>query len=561
MTRKVVKWFIFAGFVSLFSVCALAQAPQIFFTDLTSGPNSGGENGKGVYVTIYGNNFGATQATSSVSLNGSTSALSVVSWGTTWLWYQKIVVQLSTTAMTGNLQVTTGAGASNTALFTVRSGQIYCVSTTGSDSNAGTFSKGCWKTLLHARDSIAAGDTVYALNGVSQTVDDGQGWRTVMLLRNGGTSGNPMALVAYPGATVTIGNSSTPDYGIRSTSISNWVFAGLKLTGHYSGFESIANDFRIVGNDFTCPNGDTPDACAEATSGGPIQFYGNHVHDVGKSGATKQYHAVYFSSDTNHVDAGWNSIHDVQGCRGIQFHSSPVGSGTGYNQYDLHVHDSLIYNVRCDGINFATVDPSKGVVEAYNNVIYHVGAGPDPSDGGSNYSCIYSADITNSGAAGSGTIDVYNNSMYDCGSAGSGSSSHGVVNKDGRNTNLSIRLRNNIAQQLTSEGNYLQSASGGGLNQINGSNNIWYGSSASAPTQTTANITSDPKYVSTGTKDFALQSASPAIDVGVSIASLNTDHNGISRPQGSASDRGAYEYAQGEGSAPAPPTGLVVIVH
>ena len=67
---------------------------------------------------------------------------------------------------------------------------------------------------------------------------------------------------------------------------------------------------------------------------------------------------------------------------------------TGHNQFDLHVHDNLIHGDSCNGINFATVDPSKGPVEAYNNVIYHVGVA-DPKDGGGAFSCIYVAGITN----------------------------------------------------------------------------------------------------------------------------------------------------------------------
>ncbi|PYU32843.1 MAG: hypothetical protein DMG28_10345, partial [Acidobacteria bacterium] len=82
---------------------------------------------------------------------------------------------------------------------------------------------------------------------------------------------------------------------------------------------------------------------------------------------------------SNHVEVGWNTIvPNGGGCRALQFHSSPNGAGTGFNQFDLSVHDNLIHDARCDGINFATVDPSQGKVEAYNNVIYRAGLGPDP---------------------------------------------------------------------------------------------------------------------------------------------------------------------------------------
>src|SRR5437879_477426 len=98
----------------------LAQAatpPVIFFTDLTSGPNSGGEsvNGfSGAYVTIYGNNFGSTQGASTITLNGAACGRAV-SWGIPWLWYQKIIYQLGSACSSGNFSITVNGQASTAA--------------------------------------------------------------------------------------------------------------------------------------------------------------------------------------------------------------------------------------------------------------------------------------------------------------------------------------------------------------------------------------------------------------------------------------------------------------
>ena len=43
---------------------------RIFFTDLTSGPRSGGQDDKGAFVTIYGNGFGETRGASTVTVGG-----------------------------------------------------------------------------------------------------------------------------------------------------------------------------------------------------------------------------------------------------------------------------------------------------------------------------------------------------------------------------------------------------------------------------------------------------------------------------------------------------------
>ena len=125
-----------------------ANAPVLFFSDLSNAPNSGGENVSGfsgAYVTIYGNFLGAAQGTSAITWNG-LDCLRVIpatgsytGWGMTWLWYQMIKVQIGSACVTGsgNLVVTVNGQASNGIPFTVNGGNIYFVATTGSDSNSG----------------------------------------------------------------------------------------------------------------------------------------------------------------------------------------------------------------------------------------------------------------------------------------------------------------------------------------------------------------------------------------------------------------------------------------
>ena len=45
---------------------AAAGQPRIFFSDLESGPNTGGQHNDGAFVTIYGTRFGTTRGASSV---------------------------------------------------------------------------------------------------------------------------------------------------------------------------------------------------------------------------------------------------------------------------------------------------------------------------------------------------------------------------------------------------------------------------------------------------------------------------------------------------------------
>ncbi|MDH3770391.1 MAG: hypothetical protein OET79_05335 [Nitrospirota bacterium] len=71
------------------------------------------------------------------------------------------------------------------------------------------------------------------------------------------------------------------------------------------------------------------------------------------------------------------------------------------------------------------------------------------------------------------------------------------------------------------------------------------------------NLLNNPFFVNQSNGDFHLQAGSPAIDIGITISGITTDHDGNSRPQGSTFDIGAYEFPScsgGGGSAtfPAP---------
>lgn len=530
--------------------------PIIFFTDLTSGPKTGGENNDGVFVTIYGNYFGDNPT---VTVGGGQVAR-IKSAPSSYMWYQKMTVQLGSAAQTGNIAVTTSAGTSNGIPFTVRNGNIYFVSTTGSNSNNGSFAAP-WQTLLYARDHISAGDTVYAMDGVGQTANDGQGWNTSFLVREGGTSGaGPVAFVGYPGATVTLGNvSGTPAFGVRShTSAPGYiVFANLTLTG-MSGLVTSgptapatpSSNWRIVGNDITCPNGDGESGCLATQNSSYVYLYGNNVHDAGIVTASSHYHGVYISTDTNHVWMGWNTVSDIRGCRGIQVHSSALGSGgpsdpTGHNLYDLHFFNNKIYDTQCDGIILATVDPSQGTVEVYNNLIYNAGTGPSNPENTGAWNCVNVDDMTSGGLPGSGTVEVYNNTMYNCGSFATPpySNANGAVMNGGNNASLYIRLRNNLIYQLSAP--YLVIYTSNSL--INGSYNLFYGQGA-APNQSyvTNSISADPLFADRAGGNFHLSDeGSPAYNAGTTIGALTFDFEGNTRPQSTVFDVGSYEYYSG----------------
>ena len=514
----------------------------LFFSDLTSGPNQGGQNGKGAFVTVWGNGFGDARGASTVMIGGG-AADNYPVWTA-----GRITFQLGAAAATGDIVVhVAGKGDSSGLPFTVRAGNIYFVTASGSDAAAGTFAAP-WKTIPKAKNTIAAGDIAYlgvsAGDAVSQTsLDTTASYRCALGMStndggNSGTASAPKALVAYPGARVTVGVTSGLERGILTPGISGnfdyWVISQLTLRGETEAldFEGPATGWRVVGNDISCPNGAGMSGCVTGTdtptTPGSLKFFGNVVHDAAANvtSVTKYYHGIYFASD--HLELGWNTVRDGKTCRAIQFHDSG-----GPNEFDIVVHDNLIHGTVCDGLNFATVDPSQGAIVAYNNVIYGVGKGPDPADGSSDYACIYVANITNAGSPGSGKVQLFNNTLYDCGARGGGASGAIAVAAGP----VGIQMDDNLIEALAGE-SYV-SGDTGSAPAITGSNNLLDGAGA-APSYLTGSVSGAPQFTSAAAGDFHLTSSSPAVDHGKATAAA-TDADGNPRPQGAAFDIGAYE--------------------
>src|SRR6476661_9364112 len=78
-------------------------SPRIFFSDLDSGPNIGGQKNHGVWVTIWGKGFGAARGSSTVTVGGGAAAEYPI-WTDT-----KITFQLGSRAKTGDIVVSVRA--------------------------------------------------------------------------------------------------------------------------------------------------------------------------------------------------------------------------------------------------------------------------------------------------------------------------------------------------------------------------------------------------------------------------------------------------------------------
>ncbi len=598
----------------LCSSFAVAQnAPVLFFSDLTWGPNTGNSDSTystngGAYVTLYGN-FLTPSPT--VTLNG-VNCLVTVSQPSTWLWYQKMTVQLTNSCAGGSFVVSVAGQPSNALPFSVATGQIYYVSTSGNDSAAGTFSAP-WHTLPHAVQvaGTAPGRIVYAENGVQQTADDGQSWNAALTIRNEwsqGTQSQPDALIAYPGATVQIGPSSatTPPTGLRSTDFSAspgasrgyWTFAGLTLRAAASvviaggTLPNVSQYWRFVGNDISnaqSTGSGGGGAAMEITLSSNTKIYGNYLHDLNLGTTNNLQQGLYLSTDANLAEVGWNEIYNSKGRAGMQTHSSPLcvplcGSSdtTGLILHDLSIHDNKIHHTYQESLVLDTADPSVGSgVKVFNNVFY------DCATGGQG-DCAHlqlSGDMNANNGYGKSPAPFwwYNNTVAAVESSGSYLGAYGNwwpdVHTAGQTT--TSRVSNNI---LYSSGKapYLDLQNYNGSNCGNtdtftlcpidsGDKNLMYGNGAATFANIfTGSINQNPFFTNVASFDFHLQTGSPAIGAGSATILDHAGSHSVSAPTYDIDGRvrpnppslGAYEISSGvKIDPPPPPTGLAATVN
>jgi hypothetical protein len=666
-------------------------APVLFYTDIDSGPATGGEGGTdGAFLCVYGENFGSAQGASTITI-GAVPAAQYKLWIDPGQPYQagtniaKACVQISHSTPSGDqsVQLTTAGGASNTLSFTVRPGSIWWVSKLGSDTKGNGSQAKPWQTIKQCKSQMAAGDICLIENGL--TIKGAQEGTASIWLNSDGAPGLPKALVAYPGAAVSItiptgqfvaiNNLSPATTPCAAVGCSYWTIAGFSsISGGNAGiWLAGGSNFRLVDNDIMCEGASCEQAQGMngglATATPYLYIYGNRFHDIGchedvtywdgtskstslhpcafitpsvtptvtlKTTGTKfnlsrtgsglaegdvikasgqfvrviscnstcsqgtldsafssditkatgfqyrdfepgkLYQNIFFGNNTNsdysitsssHIWFAWNNVDGSTGraCAGVQFQATVGGLLS-----DLHVHDNFIHGTACDGINFATVDPSQsGGVEAYNNVIYSTGVGNgtgfnsgDPLGGMAHYSCIYSPGNASQGTTGSGSVMVYNNTLYDCGGrvalGNSGGETSAIDLGTGTAPNLFMVASNNIVYAASPIETYVYNPSvPSGICTSNplpsqcpeaSANNVFYGSASAAPSNLTNSIAKDPQFANPP-GDFHLYLSNPADGASTAGLASAADFDGLGRNSSNPTP-GAYEYVP---NAPANP--------
>ncbi|MHB8660871.1 MAG: fibronectin type III domain-containing protein, partial [Minisyncoccota bacterium] len=548
--------------------------PLVLYTDILSGPNSGGENNQGAYLSIFGKNFGTTGLGTTVKVYINNVEVNNyrylgVSKGRPDI--QQITVQVGalgnpTPGAALPIKVVVNGVSSNTdKTFIVNPGRILFV-----DNVSGNDSTAIPNDITHPYQNVQTGSASAGAYGAVQPGDiivmrgTGTAYNTVGLnnsflrfLHKAGTQPTgaagtgPITLMSYPGEDAFILNTS--DIAISGVDRSNstyqdggaWItISGLRIEG--DGKDGVINmqiasdHWRIVNNDLSSPGAGSITVLAGGITGNGTNtvIYGNQIHNI--LGAGGESHGVYVDGDGSY-DIGYNNIHDVDSGYGIQAYNAGSNGSSATNNFS--VHHNLVHDINGkSGINIA--DGSTAGFKVWDNIIYNT----------NNSGIRFNSSPTLIGA------QVYNNIFYNADLSGR----YSVVQNDWNAMSSSqLSFKNNIVW-ATSGGTYIGGTFGAGIM----SNNLWYGVGGT-PSEDTNGISANPAFVSAGS-DFHLTAGSPAIDAGSSaVSSLVTDDYDTTTPRpqppGGAYDIGAYEYVSAGGGTtdttpPSTPTGLSATV-
>jgi hypothetical protein len=240
-------------------------------------------------------------------------------------------------------------------------------------------------------DAIQPGDTIYLRAGTYAGKYDTNGWNSSnFVLFTAGTEALPMALVAYPGETVTVDNTASPD-GRPNFNLGDGTRKGSYLT--IAGLNLIAQGYSIYGGGNTSDSSHPESGAAyvrvvgctltitDATSntmtgilslqGDGWKVLGNTFHDPANRTIINNNHAIYVSNGADDVEIAYNTLTNLHMGHTIQVHQD----GTPMLYTNVWIHDNRIQGASIDderGITMSNVDTAS-TAKIERNTIRNVG--------------------------------------------------------------------------------------------------------------------------------------------------------------------------------------------
>jgi hypothetical protein len=246
------------------------------------------------------------------------------------------------------------------------SGSTYYVSTSGSDSNAGTQSSP-WRTIQHAANFVHAGDTVYVMGGTYN--------ESVTIAVSGSASAGPVVFAGYPGQTAIVDGTSLSASGTQ-------------------GLFNIEDESYVTIQGFTIQNYTTSDANTTPAgiwvtgSGSNVQILSNVIHNIvttSEASGNAFGIAVYGSEAPAAISSITISGNTVYDCKTGNSETVNVdGNVTNFVISSNTIHDND--NIGIDAIGFEGVSPDSAYDYARNgeisgNTVYNISAINNPGEG------------------------------------------------------------------------------------------------------------------------------------------------------------------------------------
>ena len=450
---------------------------------------------------------------------------------------------------TGNQTGTSSLMASNAGDLVALAAATYYVSPSGSDSNNGTSQLSAWATIQHATNVMQPGDTAIILAGI---------YNERVSVSRSGQNGKPITFQVLAGATATM-----------------------------QGFEVNASYIQILGFNITNNNQTDETAWGIYLIGSNNTVSGNNIHDLCAEG-------IYVSGNGNPNSAG--TANNIVSHNSFIRDEMAGGQIEGQNNLVVYntVSGTLQYPPNCYSRNGADADGFRFFGNGHifrSNMIENIPVPGSPYNPNPHTDCFQSW-----GPATNVTFDSNWCQWPAPGTSSSGGSNHiGMIeNSAGTVSNLlfmnnvfvnmyqgllvdgsggssnitGLQFDNNTVDNVTQEGvaltadapaaqvinNIFCDVGSGGDNYLSADssssnfsatdNDMWM-SNGSMPGTYGSNATyinQNPQFVNLSGLNFHLSSSSPMIDAGQTLSQVTHDYDGVSRPQGTAYDPGAFEY-------------------
>jgi len=389
-------------------------------------------------------------------------------------------------------------------------GTTYYVSSTGSDSNNCSQASPC-RQITKALTLVKAGDTI--------SVGAGASYNAFTIDTMNGTASAPITIKAQgTGAQISPTSSQNGD-SIYIADSSYIVIDGLQAFNANRAGIRVSNSPHVTVQNGVFGNNSKWGIFTDFTD--DLLLQNNECY------SSAQQHGIYVSNSSQRPTIKGNRSHDNAQC-GIQINADASMGPPGVTQGAV-IANNIIYNngnpgggagINLDGVQNSTI---------VNNLLY-------------NNHATGIANFVGDGASGATGMLIYNNTidmasdgrdaiqMLDTAGGGNILRNNIIYNRNTNNEDIAYG-NNTDASNTSSDYNIFDRSGSGETHSF---------------TATLANL-----FVSSGT-DYHLKSGSPAIDKGQTVASVTTDIEGHSRGQGAGYDIGAYEYASGGGTNPAP---------